>query len=58
MGMVGLETLFHDAEIEEVANIIKEHVAITKSPLGEEILADFSKSARHFVKVSLVSHLL
>ncbi|QAS53036.1 glutamate synthase large subunit [Halobacillus litoralis] len=49
--LVHLHQLEDDQEIEKLYNMIKKHVAYTKSVLGERILADWETYVSKFVKV-------
>lgn len=51
MGMVGLEKVESQTEIDQLAAYIKEHVKMTKSLLGEEILKNWKVNVSSFVKV-------
>jgi glutamate synthase (ferredoxin) len=49
--MVGLEKLEDTEELASVRTLIEKHVAATGSKRGQELLADWAKSAARFVKV-------
>jgi glutamate synthase (NADPH/NADH) len=51
MGLVGLETIDSPEESDEVYNYIKEHVEMTGSSLGQEMLDNWDMRAGQFVKV-------
>lgn len=51
MGLVGLETIDTTEEKEEVYNYIKEHVEMTGSALGQEMLDNWDTRHSQFVKV-------
>jgi glutamate synthase (NADPH/NADH) len=51
MGMVGLETIDTPDESEEVYGYIKEHVEMTGSSLGQEMLDNWDNRVGNFVKV-------
>jgi glutamate synthase domain-containing protein 3 len=51
MGLVGLETIDTPDESEEVYGYIKEHVEMTGSSLGQEMLDNWDNRVGSFVKV-------
>lgn len=51
MGLVGLETIDSTKESDEVFGYIKEHTAITRSHVGQEMLNNWSQRVGQFVKV-------
>merc|ERR1719223_960187 len=51
MGLVGLETLEEVGEKEDLYNYIQEHVEMTGSTVGQNMLEDFDNVVGNFVKV-------
>jgi glutamate synthase (NADH) len=51
MGLVGLETIDTPEEKDEVYEYIQEHVAMTGSAVGREMLDNWDSRVSHFVKV-------
>merc|ERR1719223_1739546 len=51
MGLVGLETLEEVGETEDLYNYIQEHVEMTGSTVGQNMLEDFDNVVGNFVKV-------
>jgi glutamate synthase domain-containing protein 3 len=51
MGLVGLDTIDTPEESEEVYGYIKEHVDMTRSALGQEMLDNWDIGVGNFVKV-------
>lgn len=51
MGLVGLETIDTEAEKQEVFEYIQEHVAMTGSGVGQEMLENWDERCKQFVKV-------
>ncbi|CAJ1962869.1 unnamed protein product [Cylindrotheca closterium] len=51
MGLVGLETIDTEAEKQEVFEYIQEHVAATRSGVGQEMLENWDERSKQFVKV-------
>merc|ERR1719330_1848199 len=49
-GLVGLETVVDVAESEELYDYIKEHVQMTGSTIGQEMLEDWDNRVKSFVK--------
>ena len=50
-GMVDLEPLAADADVEEVQDLLRRHVRYTGSAVAERILADWTAMQPRFVKV-------
>ncbi|KAL7557408.1 hypothetical protein ACA910_016637 [Epithemia clementina (nom. ined.)] len=51
MGLVGLETIEDKEEADEVYNLIKEHVEVTGSSVGQDMLDNWDSRLGQFVKV-------
>jgi glutamate synthase (ferredoxin) len=51
LGMVDLEPLVEDEDVEEVRNLLRRHVRYTESAVAAEILADWAAVQPRFVKV-------
>ena len=50
-GMVALESVVTDEEVEQLRADIAEHKEVTGSPVAERMLADWQNEVKHFVKV-------
>ena len=51
MGLVGLEEIDSVEESEKVFNFIREHVEMTNSPVGQNMLENWETERKNFVKV-------
>ncbi|GKY97518.1 hypothetical protein MPSEU_000710000 [Mayamaea pseudoterrestris] len=51
MGLVGLETIESSDESEELLSYIKEHVEVTGSTVGQEMVENWDVRVGHFIKV-------
>jgi glutamate synthase domain-containing protein 3 len=51
MGLVGLYSLDDEEEKEQIFNYIQEHVEVTGSTVGKEMLENWPETCKHFVKV-------
>jgi glutamate synthase (ferredoxin) len=51
LGMVELEPLVHDDDVQEVQDLLQRHVRYTESAVAAEILADWAAAQPRFVKV-------
>jgi glutamate synthase (NADH) len=51
MGLVGLETIDSQEESDELCSYIKEHVDVTGSQVGQELLNNWDQNVGKFVKV-------
>ena len=51
LGMVDVEPLVQDEDVEEVRELLRRHVRYTESAVGEQILADWPAAQPRFVKV-------
>jgi glutamate synthase domain-containing protein 3 len=51
MGLVGLDTIDTEEEKDELYNYVQEHVEMTGSAVGQEMLDNWDMRVGHFVKV-------
>ncbi|MCI0545752.1 MAG: hypothetical protein L0027_00530, partial [Candidatus Rokubacteria bacterium] len=51
LGMVDLEPLVRDEDVEEVRELLRRHVRYTESAVAAEILADWAAAQPRFVKI-------
>ena len=51
LGMVDLEPLIRDEDVEEVRELLRRHVRYTESAVAAEILVDWAAAQPRFVKV-------
>jgi glutamate synthase (ferredoxin) len=51
LGMVDLEPLLLDGDVEEVRDLLRRHVRYTESAVAERILVDWKAAQPRFVKI-------
>jgi glutamate synthase (NADPH) large chain len=56
MGMVALQSVEDSAEAARLKGHLEEHVKYTDSAVAKRLLADWSNSVNHFVKVMCTLH--
>jgi glutamate synthase (NADPH) large chain len=55
-GMVELEDVVDDEDVELLRSLVQRHADYTCSPVAERLLSDWDKAVRNFVKVMPVDY--